>query len=68
MTVNCTNTSSLSLEENSHKKRRTIPQKSESELVKIFWGAPIEAFFGQETVAPVVDCSTKPLNVIAGVA
>ena len=34
------------------KSRSTTPHKADNELVQIFWAAPIEAFFGQETIAP----------------
>ena len=48
--------------EGKDKLRGTKHKKSDAELVQIFWSAPMEAFFGQETVAPVVDCSTKTLE------
>jgi len=45
------------------KKRRSIhQQKPDSELVQIFWAAPMEAFFGQETIAPVTNKSIKTLE------
>jgi hypothetical protein len=50
------------LSEGKDKFRDTKHKKSDAELVQIFWSAPMEAFFGQETVAPVVDCSTKTLE------
>jgi hypothetical protein len=37
-------------------------RKSEMELVNIFWAAPNEAFFGQETIAPVTNASAKTLE------
>lgn len=37
-------------------------RKPEVELIAIFWTAPMEAFFGQETVALVENCSTKTLE------
>ena len=46
-----------------HKNRsRNKPKKPDSELVQIFWAAPLEAFFGQETVAPVINSSMKTLE------
>ncbi len=42
--------------------KRRKPRKSEAELVQIFWNAPMEAFFGQETIAPVINSSTKTLE------
>lgn len=58
------NKSSTSVEGNSKKsrKRRSIQQKPNSELVQIFWAAPNEAFFGQETIAPVIQRSIKSLE------
>lgn len=51
------------VDEVNFKKRRTLPpHRSPSELVQIFWSAPKEAFFGQETVAPVTNKSTKTLE------
>ncbi len=50
------------LSEGKDKLRRTKHKKSDAELVQIFWSAPVEAFFSQETVAPVVDCRTKTLE------
>lgn len=45
------------------KRRRTPKTKtSDIELVQIFWTAPIEAFFGQETIAPVTNKSVKTLE------
>lgn len=46
----------------SRKKRTSKPKKSESELVSIFWASPQEAFFGQETIAPVINKSIKTLE------
>ena len=52
-----------SLDNHEIKKRRTVtPQKPDNELVKIFWSAPLEAFFGQETIAPVTNRSIKTLE------
>ena len=47
---------------NEPKRRRTKIKKSDIELVKIFWTAPIEAFFGQETIAYVSNKSNKTLE------
>ncbi|NBX85437.1 MAG: hypothetical protein EBQ95_07520 [Gammaproteobacteria bacterium] len=45
------------------RKSRTIVHKQpNSELVQIFWAAPNEAFFGQETIAPVIQRSIKSLE------
>lgn len=44
------------------KGRSTTPHKTDNELVQIFWAAPIEAFFGQETIAPVTNKSIKTLE------
>lgn len=45
------------------KRRRTNKiKKSDIELVKMFWAAPIEAFFGQEVIAPVCNKSIKTLE------
>lgn len=46
-----------------HRKPRSKkPKKSDAELIKIFWDAPPEAFFGQETVAPVANRQIKTLE------
>lgn len=37
-------------------------KKSSDELVKIFWEAPLSAFFGEEVVAPVVVRTRKTLQ------
>lgn len=53
----------LNLGEVKLNKQRSIHlQKPDSELVQIFWTAPIEAFFGQETIAPVTNKSMKTLE------
>lgn len=44
---------------NQRKKRE---KKSDIELISRFWSAPIEAFFGQETIAPVTNKSIKTLE------
>lgn len=46
----------------SSKPRTTKFKKSDAELVEIFWAAATEAFFGQETVAPVTNKSIKTLE------
>lgn len=45
-----------------NKRCRGKPKKSAVESVQIFWNAPMEAFFGQETIAPVINSSTKTLE------
>jgi hypothetical protein len=42
--------------------RAVKSKKSDSELVQEFWNAPMEAFFGQETVGPVTNKSIKTLE------
>lgn len=42
--------------------RKTTLKKPDCELVNIFWLAPLEAFFGQETIAPVTNKSIKTLE------
>jgi len=44
------------------KHRNARLKKSDSELVQQFWCAPAEALFGQETIAPVVNCKIKTLE------
>ena len=44
------------------KKRTPKPKKTDAELVSIFWASPNEAFFGQETIAPVINKSIKTLE------
>ena len=44
------------------KRRATKPKKSDIELVAIFWSSAVEAFFGQETIAPVSNKSIKTLE------
>lgn len=45
------------------KKRRTnSSRKPNNELVQVFWSAPMEAFFGQDTIAPVTNKSIKTLE------
>ena len=59
-------TNSLSQEQDekiiSRKQRTTKSKKSDIELVDIFWTASIEAFFNQETIAPVTNKSIKTLE------
>jgi len=42
--------------------RKVSPRKTDIELIEIFWSAPQEAFFGQETIAPVTNKSIKTLE------
>ena len=44
------------------KRRTTKAKKSDVELIAIFWASAIEAFFGQETIAPVTNKSIKTLE------
>jgi hypothetical protein len=44
------------------KQRTKRIKKPESELIKIFWDAPLDALFGQETIAPVVNRQIKTLE------
>lgn len=44
------------------KKRTTKSKKTDIELVNIFWTSAIEAFFGQESIAPVTNKSIKTLE------
>ena len=44
------------------KKRRTLPKLSHSEHVQNFWSAPMEALFGQNTIAAVTNKSIKTLE------
>lgn len=37
-------------------------KKIEIDLIKFFWNAPIEALFGQEIIAPVIQKTTKSLE------
>ena len=63
MLVDSNKNNSSTTEESSFKKRRTtLPHKPASELVQIFWAAPLEAFFGQETIAPVTNKGLKTLE------
>ena len=64
MTILTTNPLSLNQDKKiiSRKQRSTKPKKSETELVEIFWASAIEAFFGQETIAPVTNKSIKTLE------
>ena len=52
----------MSAHEIGKRRSRSELKKADPELVQIFWNAPMEAFFGQETVAPVVNSSTKTLE------
>jgi len=63
MSINNNKNDPLNLSKVNLKKRRSIyQQKPDSELVQIFWVAPMEAFFGQETIAPVTNKSIKTLE------
>ncbi len=44
------------------KRRISKAKKTELELVQLFWGSPMEAFFGQETIAIVTGRSEKTLE------
>ncbi|NCT56937.1 MAG: DNA-binding protein [Legionella sp.] len=44
------------------KKRMAKIKKTEAELIQFFWDASVEAFFGQETIAPVTNKSIKTLE------
>lgn len=44
------------------RKRTVKPKKTDAELVKLFWDAAPESLFGQETIAPVINKSTKTLE------
>jgi hypothetical protein len=44
------------------KKRVAKIKKTDAELVQLFWDASFEAFFGQETIAPVTNKSIKTLE------
>jgi hypothetical protein len=44
------------------KSRKKKVKKSDLELIKLFWEAPPEAFFGDEVVAPVIGLSRKKLQ------
>lgn len=44
------------------KFRVSRTKKPDMELVQDFWSAPMEAFFNQETVAPVTNKSIKTLE------
>ena len=46
----------------SRKPRTIIPRRPEIELIKIFWAAPPEALFGQETIASVIQRGIKSLE------
>lgn len=44
-------------------KRRILKQqKTNAELLQLFWEAPSEAYFNQVTIAPVIGCTTKTLE------
>jgi len=45
-----------------NKRCNTKPKKSEQEQVQIFWNAPMEALFGDNTIAPVTGRSVKTLQ------
>lgn len=48
---------------NPARKPRSIkPKKSDIELIQNFWGAPDDALFGQETIAPVTNRNIKTLE------
>lgn len=42
--------------------RRKKHQKPDLEQIKEFWEAPIEAFFSEAKLAPVIGCSVKTLQ------
>jgi len=44
------------------KLRTKKPKRPDAELVKIFWDAPMEAFFSQDTIAPVSGKAIKTLE------
>ena len=64
MTTVTTNILSLEQDEKiiSRKQRTTKAKKADPELVDIFWASAVEAFFGQETIAPVTNKSIKTLE------
>jgi hypothetical protein len=63
MLVNSPKYNSSSLNEANLKKPRKITlKKPDNELVDIFWTSSLEAFFGQETIAPVTNRSIKTLE------
>jgi hypothetical protein len=50
-------------QKNVDRKRRTPKlKKDDSELVKLFWLSPMEAYFDQFTIAPVIGRSPKTLE------
>lgn len=52
--ANCNNTE--------QKRRSPKPKKNCTELIQIFWAAPPEAFFGQDTISLVTNRNTKTLE------
>ena len=58
------NTSSCENSIIKHKSKRRLskPNKSDSELIQLFWEAPKEAFFNQSVVAPVTGRTSKTLE------
>lgn len=52
-----------SIEQTASKKNRLIKaRKSDVELIRLFWSAPIEAYFDQFTIAPVIGCTPKTME------
>ena len=43
-------------------QRKKREKKLDGELISSFWAAPVEAFFSQETIAPVTNKSFKTLE------
>lgn len=44
------------------RRRNKRLKRPDAELIQLFWSAPNEAFFGQETIAPVTSSSIKTLE------
>lgn len=44
------------------KQRLHKPKMTETELIQLFWGAPNEAFFSQDVIAPVAGCKVKTME------
>lgn len=42
--------------------RSSASKKSDNELIQIFWSVPMEAFFGQNTIALIINKSIKTLE------
>lgn len=62
--ISSSNEVNPSVEPSDSSKRTRIKKikKSGEELVTLFWNAPTEALFGQETVAAVIKKSTKTME------